>query len=364
MTTRIRCSSPPGRLRVAYDIRDIMDRRLHLRSLDVSRPVVVLRQHEDWSWNFKRVFSKGGPSTPKGPERGFGDYVVIDSAHLHSANVRLTMPWHPDDSLHGAQRDSAVRMNLARDDHEIRRARERLHAELPLDQHRTRRCRTCASPIPIRAARLFLVDTLHAVETVPTVRWRNVSAARPHARRFGVDQRSPHFDLPGSTGRAEGKIVWGSDLPVRYAIRVWGDSVSLKDVAWVYPTLPRTGGGKMVLDIRNERNLHQLDYALTDMDVRTTKSRLVGDMTFETGGPVLTVHDVTLKADPVDFDLLRTLNGKPFPADWQGKLTGTVTARGGPLTNFFVDAADVTFRDAHVPGAVSHLTGHGELDIL
>jgi translocation and assembly module TamB len=79
---------------------------------------------------------------------------------------------------------------------------------------------------------------------------------------------------------------------------------------------------------------------------------------------VLAVHDVKLQADPVDFDLLRTLNGKPFPADWQGTLTGTVTARGGPLTHFYVDASDLTFRDAHVPGAVSHLQGKGELDIL
>ena len=87
-------------------------------------------------------------------------------------------------------------------------------------------------------------------------------------------------------------------------------------------------------------------------------------MTFETGGPVLSVHDVKLQADPVDFDLLRTLNGKPFPADWQGTLTGTVTARGGPLTHFHVDAANLTFRDKHVPGAVSNIQGKGELDIL
>jgi hypothetical protein len=100
------------------------------------------------------------------------------------------------------------------------------------------------------------------------------------------------------------------------------------------------------------------------MDVRTTKSRLLGDMTFEVGGPVLAVHDVKMRADPVDFDLLRTLNGKPFPADWQGTITGTVNARGGPLTHFFVDAADVTFHDKHVPGAESKLKGRGELDIL
>src|SRR2546430_14287542 len=99
------------------------------------------------------------------------------------------------------------------------------------------------------------------------------------------------------------------------------------------------------------------------MDVRSTKSRLRGQMTFETGGIMLAVHDVKLQAEPVDFDLLRTLNGKPFPADWQGTLTGTVTARGGLLTHFYVDASDLTVRDAHVPGAISHVQGRGELDI-
>ena len=201
------------------------------------------------------------------------------------------------------------------------------------------------------------------MESVPTFNWRNVSAT---VRVLGesVWVKAPHWDLPASTGHAEGKIVWGSDLPVRYAVRVFGDSVSLNDVSWVYPTLPRTGGGSMVLDIRNEKNLQRLDYAITKMDVRTVKSRLVGDMTFETGGPVLAVHDVKLRADPVDFDLLRTLNGKPFPADWQGKIRGEVTARGGPLTHFFVDDANVVFRDAHVAGAESHVKGRGELDIL
>src|SRR5206468_10839769 len=52
------------------------------------------------------------------------------------------------------------------------------------------------------------------------------------------------------------------------------------------------------------------------------------------------------------------------PADWQGTITGAVNARGGPLTHFFVDDANVVFRDAHVPGAESHVKGRGELDIL
>jgi translocation and assembly module TamB len=351
-----------GPVTLQYDPRDLVDRRLYFRRVDVQRPVVVLRQHENWTWNFKRMFGVGGPSKPKGPERGFGDFVQLDSTHIHGGSFRLTIPWHPDDSLHGARRDSAVRANIARDDHEISRTREgltqtyrwtKIYAAVPYAR--------LADPDSIGKA--FRIDTIHSVETVPTFTWRNVAGV---VRVLGdsVWVKSPHWDLPGSTGRAEGKIVWGSDLPVRYAIRIWGDSVSLADVAWVYPTLPRTGGGRMVLDIKNERDLHQLDYAIHEMDVRTTKSRLKGAMTFETGGRVLAVHDVKLEAAPVDFDLLRTLNGKPFPADWQGTLTGTVTARGGPLNHFFVDASELTFRDAHVPGAVSRVKGRGELDIL
>ncbi|MEO6526387.1 MAG: translocation/assembly module TamB domain-containing protein [Gemmatimonadaceae bacterium] len=351
-----------GRVRLEYDPRDLVDRRLHFRRVLVEHPNVVLRQHEDYTWNYNRMFKRDGPSRPKGPERGFGDFVVLDSVHLRGAQLRLTIPWHVDDSLRGAKRDSALRANLAREDHEIRRTREGY-----TQNYRWTEAYAAAPHLriadPDSTGRFFRIDTMHAVESVPTFKWRNVSGT---VRQLGDSAwlDLPHFDLPGSTGHASGKIVWGSEKPVRYALRIWGDSVSLADVAWVYPTLPRSGGGKMILDIKNESNLRRLDYVIHDMDVRTTKSRLIGDMTFETGGPVLSIHDVKLKADPLDWDLLRALNGKPFPADWQGTLTGTVVARGGPVTRFFVDAADMTFQDAHVPGAESRFKGHGELDIL
>ncbi|HEU4721183.1 MAG TPA: translocation/assembly module TamB domain-containing protein [Gemmatimonadaceae bacterium] len=351
-----------GRIRVVYDPRDLVDRRIHLRRVDVERPHLVLRQNGDFTWNFKRMFKRSGPDRPKGPERGFGDFVVIDSVHLRNVQVRLTMPWTPSDTLRGAKRDSTVRANLARKDHEIRRVRGGF-----AQTYRWTNAYAAVSHMriadPDSSGRLFLVDTLHAVESTPPFKWRNVRAS---VRQLGdsVWIDASHWDLPASTGRAAGKITWGSDLPVRYALRIWGDSVTLDDVAWVYPTLPRTGGGTMILDIKNERDLKKLDYAITRMDVRTTKSRLLGDMTFEVGGPVLAVHDVKLRADPVDFDLLRALNGKPFPADWQGTIWGTINARGGPLTRFYVDEADVTFRDKHVPGAESKLKGRGELDIL
>ena len=174
-----------------------------------------------------------------------------------------------------------------------------------------------------------------------------------------------HFDLPGSTGTGRARVVWGSGLPTRYDVRVVGDSVSLNDVAWVYPYLPRTGGGSMWLHIHNDpRDLHVLQYSLSRMDVRTTKSHLLGDITFAVGGTVLGVRDVSMTASPADWDLLRVFNGKPFPYDFQGTLTGTVRARGGPVNRFVVDEAHIAYDDAHVPGAVSRLSGRGMLDIL
>ena len=152
---------------------------------------------------------------------------------------------------------------------------------------------------------------------------------------------------------------------MRYDIAVRGDSVSLDDVNWVYPTLPRTGGGTVDLAIKNDpADLHVVDFRLQNMDMRTTGSHLTGEMWFGTGAPELLIRHVNLKADPVSFDFIRTLNGKPFPYDWRGDIFGTVRARGGTQRHFVVDDARGTFQDAHVRGAVSRFAGNGELDIL
>ena len=134
-----------------------------------------------------------------------------------------------------------------------------------------------------------------------------------------------HFDLPGSTGHAQGRVSWGGPSPTHYDVHVWADSVSMSDVAWVYPTLPRTGGGKMELTIKNNvRDAHVLEYGLSKMDMRSTKSHLTGAMTFVVGFPVLAVTNVDAQFAPLDFDLLRTFAGGPFP----GRLARTVHRLG------------------------------------
>src|SRR5919199_5056077 len=101
-----------GPVRVTYDPRDLIDKRLLISHLRVERPTVNLRRHADGVWNFKRIFPPGGPKARR-TERAFGDYIVIDSAEVVDANIIVTQAWRPPDSLTGARRDSAVRAALA-----------------------------------------------------------------------------------------------------------------------------------------------------------------------------------------------------------------------------------------------------------
>lgn len=350
-----------GPIRVEYDPRDLFDRRILLSYLEAQHPVVHLRQHENGEWNWRRIFP-ASVEQQKRIERGFGHYIVVDSSVIHDASFILTLPWHPSDTLRGAKLDSAIRYELNRPDLEIRRTREGFA--------RTRRWTQADANFgfariadPDTVGRLVRIRKLSVTESDPPFKFRNVSGTMLNlGDSIFVDV--DHWDLPRSTGSGRGSVVWGSDLPVRYYIHVVGDSVSLSDVSWIYPTLPRSGGGKLNLDIRSQRNPHFMDYVLTNMDVRTTGSRLMGQMTFETGGPILVVKNVDLEAMPVDFDLLRTFNGKEFPYDWQGRFTGHVTAPGGPLNRFRVDQSSLIFEDAHVPGAITEIAGEGELDIL
>ena len=350
-----------GPITVQYDLRDFFDRRILLERLEVERPIVRFAQHENGDWNYRRIFPRGARRLPD-IQTGIGDFIVIDSAAVHGGTLIVTQPWDPADSLQGARRDSAVAFNIARTDAEIRRtgeglARTRRWTELDLASSYVRWAH------PDSVGRHIDIRSLRAKESDPPI---TLTAAEGVVKLLGDTAwiRLDRFSLPGSRGSGEGRVVWGSNLPTRYYVELDGDSVSMSDVAWVYPTLPTTGGGKMKLEIRSRRDPSIIDYVITDMDVRTTRSRLTGDMTFGVGGPVLQVTNVNVEALPVDFALLTRFNGEPLPVDWQGTLRGTVRGRGGPVTRFIVDDANLTFSDAHVPGAITRASGRGELDIL
>ncbi|MCU0649373.1 MAG: hypothetical protein MUF00_15355, partial [Gemmatimonadaceae bacterium] len=359
-----------GRIALTWDPRDLLDRRIQIRTLTAEHPRLWIRQYENGDWNYRHVFGewgkKGAPRIPG--QRRFGDVVRVDTATVRDGDFALTLPWHVADSLRGVKRDSAIAYALGRKDAEIVRAGGDAKGDWYTRSWRWTRISYALGKTrladPDTAGQFFTLRTADAVETDPAFAWRNLrGTVRKLHDSVWVD--IPHWDLSGSTGSGKGKIWWGSGLPTRYNITVRGDSVSMRDVAWVYPTLPRTGGGSVTLGIVSQpANPRVIDYQLRDMDARSLDSRLLGDMTFAVGGPVLGVTDVALTLAPMDMRLAREFNGEPFPYDWQGTITGRIAARGGPANRFVVDDAELEFQDRHVPGARSRAKGRGMLDIL
>lgn len=352
-----------GPIHIRFDPRDLLDRRIVASEVTIERAFVHIHQDSTKQWNYRRIF----PSGPKGPPkpvtvRNFGDYIFVNAARAKDVTFLLTMPWHPDDSLSGARADSAARVQMARTDKHIRQVGSQYEVQR---RWTNGQLQLGPSRIDDRDAlgRQFDVVRLDADEFDPPFKFREARGAlRNKGDSLWAD--ISHFRLPGSRGTAKGKVWWGSDLPTRYDLTFTSDSLSLADVAWVYPTLPTTGGGRMTLHIGNGRDLRQLEYALRDMDVRTMNSRLRGNMTFGTGAPVLIVKDIDLRADPIDWVLIEQFTGEPLPYPFKGEITATVQASGGPVNRFVVDRGEFTWRDGNVPGAVNRGTVKGTLDIL
>ena len=306
-----------GPIRLTYDPRDILDGRIIVRSIELQHPFLVMRREYDDRWNFRKVFPTGDDDVVAPPiaRRGFGALVVLHNVRVRGGHFQLTLPWDPDDSLKGARRDSAVAVNLALADHEIRRVAAKGKTYYQRSWH-WQAVNATFNRVRLRqpdsTGRQFDIARLDVSEPLPPFAWRNVrGGAVWRGDSIWIDFN--HLELPGSVARAKGKMHWGNDLPIRYDIQVHSDSVAMNDIAWIFQTLPRTGGGAMDLHIKNERDLRILDYAMTKIDARSNGSHIRGAMTYGVGGPVLIVKDVNLQLLPVDFALLETLNGKKYP---------------------------------------------------
>jgi translocation and assembly module TamB len=353
-----------GPLQLSYSPRALLAGRLMFRFVSIQRPVVHLVDYGDDDWNWKRALRKEPrPSRLPLRTRRVGDWIRIDSAEVIEAAVSFVDEWRPADSLRGARRDSSIRYHLARRDLEVRRDGDRLvkirrwlRGYVALGRSQLAH--------PDSAGLRLTVRRVDVVETDPLFWFRNTSGQiRIAGDSLWIDSARVH--LPRSGGRAEGKIVWGSKLPVRWDLRIAADSVAFTDIAWIDETLPQVGGGRTALHIRNDpRNLAVLEYVLTDMDARALRSRLTGRMTFGVGDTVLRITDMSVEARPLHTDMLRWMNGGPFPYDWRGAITGRIQARGGPVTRFMVDDARLTYTDEHVDGAVSRGVIRGAINVL
>jgi translocation and assembly module TamB len=357
-----------GPVSLRYDPRDLADGRFVFRAVEARNPLLVIRRELDGKWNFRKVFPVTDTTTRpvvRLPHGAFGALVLLHDIRVRGGEVRLVKPWHPDDSLGGSRRDSAIAVNLADSTNAIRRVELRGRRGF----QRTWRWKDIDTEIrrlrfrhPDSTGRLFEIARLDVNETIPPFAMRDMRGTALW-RGDTVWFEASQFRLPHSVGRGTGKIEWPTG-DTFWDVHLQSDSTALADLHWIYATLPVHGGGPMRLHIKSRAKPDVVDYAITDMDVRSDGSRLRGDMTYGVGGPVLEVRNVRLSLEPADFRLFETLNGKPFPYPWNGTVTGTVRASGGPVNRFKVEDAVLRFTDRNVAGATAAGTAHGEIDIL
>lgn len=328
-----------GPVRVTFDPRDLADGRIILRSLDVQRPYVAVRREIGGAWTHENIFPRRGLRRALRRRTAFGTVFVVEQTRVRRGEVALLLPWAPDSAPRAVRTRAWRWQNIAVD---LPRAR---------------------LAYPDSTGMHFDIARLDADESDPPFAFRNVKADL-RILRDTLRAELEEFSLPGSTGRAIGRVTWGNAQPARYAFRVESDSVALADIAWINPAIPTEGGGRMRLDIRNNpRDPKLVEYVITQMDVRSHASRLRGQMTWGVKGPEVALRNVDLDLAPLDAELIERFNQGPLPIPLRGRIVGRVRGRGGPLSAFVVEDATATFFDGNVPGATARARADGTIDL-
>ncbi|MBX3174526.1 MAG: translocation/assembly module TamB [Gemmatimonadaceae bacterium] len=328
-----------GPLRLTFDPRDLADGRIILRSAEVDRAFFAARRELGGEWTHEKIFRRNRVRSTIRRRSAFGAVFIVERVVVRDGEFALIMPWAPD-SAPNATISRAWRW-------------QEINLELP----RARFAYPDSSGVHLT------VGDLDVEERDPPFSFRDLAG---EVRILGdtVFLDFNRFTLPGSTGDANGRIWWGRPGPVRYAIRVNSDSVSLQDIAWISPAIPTPGRGRMQLDIQSDPNdPSTIDYIIREMDVRAHRSRLVGEMTWGVGPRALALKDVNIEMAPLDAALLERFNQGPLAVPLRGQLRGRVRASGGPLDQFVVQDARASFTDANVPGATAQARASGTLDI-
>ncbi len=328
-----------GPLRVTFDPRDLADGRIIFRTVSVTRPHVTLRREIGGVWTHRKLFPRSSVRRQLRRRSAFGAVFLIEQATVRDGEVALLLPWAPD----SAPRDVGTRAWR--------------WTALQLDVPRARLA------YPDSSGMHFQIVRLDVDESDPPFAFRDVVGdVRILRDTLLVDLA--HFALPGSAGRAAGRVTWSRGQPARYSFHIEGDSVALQDVAWINPAIPTEGGGRLLLDIRNTTgDARAIEYQITQMDVRSHRSRLSGRMTWGVEDRDVSLRDVDLEMQPLHSDLLARFNQGPLPIPLRGVFTGRLRGRGGPLSAFVVDDATATFRDGNVDGAMARLRASGTVDL-
>lgn len=344
-------------LRGTLSVRDLVDRAIHLRTLELDGVHIMLRQEAAGRpWNLAYLIA-GDSTVARGTTPGFGDDVRIDQLRLRDVTVATRAPWAPHPMFTGVARDSviAVRDSL----HDL----ERDAAGIWFERRRIQLARAVAHDVIMvdvqrRPASLAL-DSLVGSLSDPPVQIRQ-ARGRVAWTSDSLQLDLADVQLPNSHGRARGVVAWNQPGPVHFDVLIDADA-ALADLGWIWDVMPREGRGRATVRMRTLADAYDAEYALRDMRVESGRSLIEGQVAVIVRPADIGLAGVQLQFAPLDVALARRLSYEAIPKSVSGTFSGQLVAQaGGPLTAFAIDRLDLT-HDAEQGGrnAPSHVRVSG-----
>ncbi|HEX9109762.1 MAG TPA: hypothetical protein VF832_21110, partial [Longimicrobiales bacterium] len=296
--------------RAAYSWRSLLGGQIVLSSLEVYRPVVVIEQIPgDSLWNYQRIFYDTS-TAPGAPRR-----VQFKDVTIHGGDATVAFSFEQKTPI---QPSDTARMIMRRAGRGLQRVFlfKDIEAGLP----------DVLWESPDEPGRLIQIGRLASRAFI----WTTPMEVRNAAGSVALHDSVVAFDarelrLPDTQGSLVGRVVV-HDTSNDYDIRIAGNRLAFADLHWLYPKLPRQGGGTGNIRILTvpRGTLWQISSAR----LHAPGTNVAGSFGIVTGD-TLYFTQVDLKASPFDLKLVQSMLPGKLPI--QGLLVGTVVVQG-PLS--------------------------------
>ncbi len=337
-----------------YTLGDLLHKRLYFDHVRLEHPIIVLEQSQAGVWNFQRIFPSN-PNAPKDTTPSWGSWITFRDLQITDGEITVHQPWHPDSTLTGPARDSAIRAALDTS------ARPNIVAVAGNGYEKITEVHALTTTMPL--VRLADPRTPAKLAQIASLR-ADIAAFRPPAARvrdlagtfsFTADSiwwptatvtlPASHLVTRGSYGFTTGNLTLG----------LRAHPAALNDVRFLDPHLPIDGHAGAEVTMRWRGKTQR--YTVRDLAFERGAERASGRLGIEMGDS-LGIFDTDLRFSGIDTHLIETVvPGTHIPQ--QGVLAGHAILAGG-MHDLAIDT-DILFDDDK--GADSHVTIVGGLGL-
>ncbi|HKH91080.1 MAG TPA: translocation/assembly module TamB domain-containing protein, partial [Gemmatimonadaceae bacterium] len=328
----LRADSLSGR----YSIGNFLRKRIVIGDLVIYQPDILIEKLPgDTAWNYRRLWPASAPN-PADTVPGFGSWIRFDNARIVSGHLTVRSPWSPRTGIDARARDSLVKEALS--------GKSRLMViETSGGFQKVIELRELTGRFPL--VQLADPSTKVRLLDVAELRMQALPFRPPAAQitamagRFRFDDDSAWWkgarvELPGSKMSGDGVyVIDNGDM----RITATGEPAAFDDFRWLYPHMPKEGGGTAAMLIQWRGSTQ--DYVMRSGDLRTAGAHIQGDLGI-TMTDTIAFHDTDLRFTGLTTKLIEEVApATKFPR--QGVLSGRAKLDGS-FKRMDLDA-DVTF---------------------